>query len=104
MFQYSSGEYSGRADWPVASAKRLRGPSAQVLPEVRTVIRGRGAGSFDSLFLSIGNSFLTGRIDVEIPAVMGSERPEFEEVPCIFLAYQGIGRGDEFALDSPHRH
>ena len=36
--------------------------------------------------------------------MQGSARPESEEIPCIFPAYQGTAARDEFSPDSPHRH
>ena len=57
----------------------------------------------NSLFLVAGNSSLTPRSGSKISAHPPPGGPDFREIPCIFPAYQGIGRGDEFALDCPHR-
>jgi len=76
------------------------------LPPRNSLLLERGSlfALANSLFLVAGNSSLTQRSGSKTSAHPPPGGPDFREIPCIFPAYQGIGRGDEFALDCPHRH
>ena len=58
----------------------------------------------NSLFLLTGNLSLQPRKRLEILAVVTPGEPNSGGFLCIFPVDQGIGRRDEFAPDSPHRH
>jgi hypothetical protein len=57
----------------------------------------------NSLFLITGNPSLRLRKRLEISVLVTPGEPNRGEFPCIFPGDQGIGRRDEFSLDSPHQ-
>ena len=83
----------------------IAAPWRPALPPRNSLLLERGSlfAPANSLFLAAGNSSLIPRSGSKISAHPPPGGPDFREIPCIFPAYQGIGRGDEFALDCPHR-
>ena len=83
----------------------IAAPWRPALPPRNSLLLERGSlfALANSLFLVAGNSSLTPRSGSKISAHPPPGGPDFREIPCIFPAYQGIGRGDEFAPDCFHR-